>query len=61
MGYRVRRTFDIYNRRLYVTKTEFFDKDEQLPLIDGLMLLRQELNDHTLWLRGNILRIKDFT
>ncbi|MDA0410952.1 hypothetical protein PBR71_09585 [Levilactobacillus brevis] len=61
LGYRVRRTFDIYNRRLYVTKTEFFDKDEQLPLIDGLMLLQQELNDHTLWIRGNILRIKDFT
>lgn len=61
LGYRIRRTFDIYNQRLYVSKTEFFDANEQIPLVDGLMLLQQELNDHTLWIRGNLLRIKDFT
>ncbi|ANN49424.1 hypothetical protein A6F53_09255 [Levilactobacillus brevis] len=61
LGYRIRRTFDIYNCRLYVSKTEFFNANEQIPLIDGLMLLQQELNDHTLWIRGKLLRIKDFT
>lgn len=61
LGVRVRRTFDIQNKHLYRAKTQIFLAGKPVELVDGLMHLQRELEDHTLWLKGSLLQIRDFT
>ncbi|KRN02144.1 hypothetical protein FD13_GL000284 [Levilactobacillus senmaizukei DSM 21775 = NBRC 103853] len=60
-GYRLRRTFEIRHHHLYWLKTQFYIAGKPVPLVDGLMMLERDLEEHTLWLKGSILHIKDFT
>ncbi|UIF30295.1 hypothetical protein KB236_05310 [Levilactobacillus brevis] len=60
-GYKIRRTFDIQNQHLYWKKSQFYVDGRPCQLVDGLMLLQQRLEVRSLWLRGSLLHIKDFT
>lgn len=61
LNVRVRRTFDIQNGHLYRARTQIFLAGKPVELVDGLMYLQRELEDHTLWLKGSLLQIRDFT
>ncbi|KRL98549.1 hypothetical protein ACUIJQ_04555 [Levilactobacillus hammesii] len=61
LGYKLRRTFDIQNHRLYWEKSQFYVNGKPYPITDGLMLLQQRLEVRSMWLRDAWLRINDFT
>jgi len=61
LGFKVRRSFEIEHEHLFGTKSQFYVAGKQVPWVDGLMLLQHQLKEHTLWLKGLILRIEDFT
>lgn len=60
-NFRLRRVFDIQNYHLFRTKEQFFVAGKPVELTDGLMMLQRQLEDYTVWFRGNIFKIRDFT
>jgi len=61
LGFKVRRSFEIEHEHLFGIKSQFYVAGKQVPWVDGLMLLQHQLKEHTLWLKGYILKIEDFT
>jgi len=61
LNYRLRRVFDIQHHHLFRTKEQLFVNGKQIELTDGLMMLQRELEEHTVWFRGSLFKIRDFT